>query len=1180
MLPAELKEFARTRRGVVRILKSGAAGRAFVAQHLLESGASPVVVVRGPEDLAQVRAVLSLAGQSGGRQDAWIELPGYAATSPFAYEGRGGRERALWARRMAALYAMAQTEKPRGILLTVDNLLPKWPPPRVLESNTLDLVKGEDLSTDIMLEQAVAWGYERVGMVTRPGELSRRGDILDVFCPSYEYPLRLEFFGDTLEDLRLFDPTTQRAVENLHEATLIPVTPSVADPELVQTARNRVERLERDEILDAATAKAALTALEDDPGAVHPGLFYEDACFLEKWLPKNRVFLLGATEVLDAVLEEALWSWELSIRERLGGADVFAEEEDGAGESVPAGGLRPLVARTRTEARSLLESSGRLVFEELVMGIERQGIELPERRVESFDELMAVLAGEESKADADRDRPWHALLALINELQATHRQTILTFSKEQARKKFLSLAEADGLRPRTAYAQGERGLFALVSDYRGGADLPWRQTVILGEDVIQPRAMGRPAPSRRDFVGLKTFDDLSPGDLLVHREYGLARFQGLVRLDLGDVGNDYLLLHYQGDDKLYLPVDRLGLVQRYKGPEGMDPSLDKLGGVGWMRTREKARKAVEKIAQDLVEMYAYRKIAKGYGYGPPNEMYREFEASFGFEETPDQERAINEVLADMEKSEPMDRLVCGDVGFGKTEVAMRAAFRAALDGRQVAVLCPTTVLAEQHYQNFRSRMKEFPVNIAMLSRFVSKDSQRTVVEAAKRGQVDILIGTHRLLSKDVQLPGLGLLVLDEEQRFGVKHKERLKAMKKQVDVLTLTATPIPRTLQLSLSGVRSLSVIETPPRDRKPVETAILNRDPLMLKAILKNELERKGQVFWVHNRVNGLDAVRDFVVKLVPEARVGMAHGQMAERTLEETMHAFWHGELDVLVCTSIIESGLDFPRANTLVVDQAHMFGLGQLYQLRGRVGRSDRQAYAYFVTPEQERLSDVVRKRLRVIMDLDYLGAGFQVAMEDLRLRGAGNILGESQSGHIARIGLDLFLEMLEMEVARLRGGSVRQEVETELVIGFEANIPENYIADAGERLTYYKSLSSARDEELRRDLKAEIRDRYGPLPTPLVNFMAVLELKAVCAVLGVEKAELFESMVRLTFLTEGSPVAPNELVAWVAQREGRAKLAPPATLELRLVEKGDINSRLEDAGRQIAALLPEEKPARAS
>ncbi|MFW5735679.1 MAG: transcription-repair coupling factor, partial [Oceanidesulfovibrio sp.] len=762
----------------------------------------------------------------------------------------------------------------------------------------------------------------------------------------------------------------------------------------------------------------------------------------------------------------------------------------------------------------------------------------------------------------------------------TRHQTILTFSKEQARKKFISLAEADGLRPRTAYSQSERGLFALVSDFRGGADIPWRQTVILGEDVIQPRAVGRPAPSRRDFVGLKTFDDLNPGDLLVHREYGLARFQGLVRLDLGDVGNDYLLLHYQGDDKLYLPVDRLGLVQRYKGPDGVEPGLDRLGGVGWMRTREKARKAVEKIAQDLVEMYAYRKIAKGYGYGPPNEMFREFEASFGFEETPDQERAINEVLADMEKPEPMDRLVCGDVGFGKTEVAMRAAFRAALEGRQVAVLCPTTVLAEQHYQNFRSRMKEFPVNVAMLSRFVSKESQRTIVQAAKRGQVDILIGTHRLLSKDVQIPGLGLLVLDEEQRFGVKHKERLKSLKKQVDVLTLTATPIPRTLQLSLSGVRSLSVIETPPRDRKPVETAILNRDAQMLKAILKNELERKGQVFWVHNRVQGLEHVRDFVVKLVPGARVGMAHGQMAERELEETMHAFWHGELDVLVCTSIIESGLDFPRANTLVVDQAQMFGLGQLYQLRGRVGRSDRQAYAYFITPEQERLSDVVRKRLRVIMDLDYLGAGFQVAMEDLRLRGAGNILGESQSGHIAKIGLDLFLEMLEMEVARLRGGPVRQDIETELVIGFQANIPEDYISDAGERLTYYKSLSSARDEELRRDLKAEIRDRYGPLPEPLVNFLAVLELKALCASLGVEKAELFESVVRLTFLTEGSPVAPEALVAWVAGRNGRAKLSPPATLELRLEEKGDINSRLKEAGKQLAALLPEEKPGRTS
>jgi transcription-repair coupling factor (superfamily II helicase) len=513
----------------------------------------------------------------------------------------------------------------------------------------------------------------------------------------------------------------------------------------------------------------------------------------------------------------------------------------------------------------------------------------------------------------------------------------------------------------------------------------------------------------------------------------------------------------------------------------------------------------------------------------------------------------------------MDSLVCGDVGFGKTEVAMRASFRAALEGHQVALLCPTTILAEQHFQTFKARLANFPVNVAMLSRFVPASKQKDILASAAKGQVDILIGTHRLFSKDVVLPNLGLLVLDEEQRFGVRHKERLKQMRKNVDVLTLTATPIQRTLQLSISGVRELSVIETPPPDRKPITTAIIiNRQEGTLKVILERELARKGQVFWVYNRVLGLERIGEYVQKLVPGARIGMAHGQMSERALEDTMHKFWHGELDVLVCTAIIESGLDFPRANTLIVDQAQMFGLGQLYQLRGRVGRSDKQAFAVFVVNDVDKLAEHARQRLRIIIDLDYLGAGFQVAMEDLHLRGTGNILGESQSGHMTRLGLDLFWEMIEEAVAKLKGTHVEEEVITELTLGVPAHIPDSYIDDAKTRLQYYKLLSSAVDGLAQQNIELEMRDRFGAWPEVVDNFLAVLSFKRFLSSLHVIRADIHPDRVRLAFVESKAgttPVVdPEKLISWVTASPGKVRLIPPATLDVRLPE-GKVADRLD-------------------
>lgn len=1142
-----------------RVFKSGIASRAWIANGLLAAGQNVVFIVRNQAEAQELRGLLRLFAppRSLALWDRpWTMLPSFPLVQGV------GDEAQAWPRRMAGLFSLAEGRRPRGLVATLDNLLALWPPRDFFVTRHLNLNRGEELSSELVLEQAASWGYERVALVTRPGEMAMRGDILDIYTPGYDTALRLEFFGDTLEDLRLFDPVSQRSKASLDDATLVPVAPAALDPMAKAATRSRWKQWRKEGRIPLELEQSLLRRLEKGDGLIPAGLAYANPSRLEDWFPPNPVLLISSAAAPDAMAGLAA-----AMDEELWALDSFLDDAD---EDSGLAAVKPLLCRDRDAALAGLAGLRTISFEELAIGIEKQGIDLPEVGIGSFDALLVHCRDmlEPEEAATAKDRTWHALVALIKQWRRIRRQTILSFHSESGRRKFLKLAEPEGIEPLLEYTASGQGLYALISPLQKGFDLGWNQVLILSEDVLQPTS-ARPPLKDKSFKGLSAYDELAPGMLLVHRDYGLGRFGGLNRLDIKDAANDYLLVYFAGDDKLYLPVDRLALIQRFKGPEGIDPGLDRLGGVTWLRTRERARKAIEQIAADLVEMYAYRRIAKGYGYTPLNEMYREFEASFGFEETADQARAIQDVLEEMERPEPMDRLVCGDVGFGKTEVAMRAAFRAAMDGRQVAILCPTTVLAEQHYQNFRSRFQGFPINVAMLSRFVPAKKQALIVDAARRGQVDILIGTHRLLSQDVNLPNLGLMVLDEEQRFGVRHKEKLKKLKKNIDVLTLTATPIPRTLQLSLSGIRSLSVIETPPRDRKPVETALIERDEPLLAKILAREIERQGQVFWVHNRVQGLEEVTSYVKKLAPGARVAMAHGQLPERKLEEAMHAFWHGEVDILVCTAIIESGLDFPRANTLVVDQAQMFGLGQLYQLRGRVGRSDRQAYAYFVVNDVQSMPELARERMRIILDMEYLGAGFQVAMEDLRLRGAGNILGESQSGQIAKVGLDLFLEMLEDEVRRLRGEPIYEETEPELNIGFAANIPETYIADTRERLKYYKGFSSLRGAEARAELEAEVRDRFGAIPEELANFLEVLQLKRTLAVLQVAKADLRSNGMSLSWGAQTAAIEPERLVAWVAKRSGWAKLKPPSTLELRL-DQGSVRERLQGAGRELVLL----------
>ncbi len=1112
-----------SRDGQLYLERSGMATRCRLACEALAQGRGSVLLARNREEFHAARALLTLflpqlsLGDIPIGQAVW-ESPCLSLPAMSQW-----RDRDSWAARMAALYALAQGG-PRCVVAGVESVLLRYMPLHFFDSRSLGLSRGGEYSPELILDQAVEWGYERVSLVTRPGDMARRGDILDIFPPGYAKPVRLEFFGDAIEEMRLFDAESQRSLRPLDELTLLPVSPLALDKNGLAAARKRCDQLFSEGRINENECYSFKKALDGGGAGILPGVLCDSPSLLEEWLPADSLWLLPG----EADSAEALRDGRLALKEVLEAEDAPLQQ--------------PAALALRKHSQPAPWRNFQCAFAEpLVMGVEERGADFQERALHGFSDLFPLPAAQ--------DRPWQHLAAGLKEWQSQRRQVILSFSSERGRNKFLKLAEQDGIIPALRYTPEGRGLFALVSPFRSGVELVWDNSLVLGEDIIYPRAEKTPRAASRAFKGLDTFDDLKKGDLLVHRDYGIGRFAGLHHLDLNSAANDFLLIEYSGRDKLYVPADRLGLIQRFKGTEGVEPALDRLGGPAWAAGKEKARKAIEKIAADLVEMYAYRKVAKGFRYDPPGELYHEFEATFGFEETPDQAKAIQDVLDDMDRGEPMDRLICGDVGFGKTEVALRAAFRAAAEGRQVALLCPTTVLAEQHYQTFRARLAGFPVNVGLLSRFVTKPRQKEVLKAAAAGQIDILIGTHRILSSDVKLPNLALLVLDEEQRFGVRHKEKLKALKKNVDVLTLTATPIPRTLQLSMSGIRELSIIETAPQDRKPVATAVLRRDDAVLSKVIEREIEREGQVFWVYNRVQGLERVVEYVRKLAPQARVGMAHGQMSETELETTMHKFWHGELDVLVCTSIVESGLDFPRANTLVVDQAQMFGLGQLYQLRGRVGRSDRQAYAFFVVPDAERQTAVAEERLRIIMDMDYLGAGFQVAMEDLRLRGAGNILGEVQSGHMSRVGLELYLEMLEEAVGRLKGTPSALAVETELTLGLPAHIPASYIDDGRERLRCYKALTSAVGGAAREEAALSMRDRFGPFPEELTNFLAVLDFKQFLTELQVQRADVHRDHLRMVWPEGQTAVQPERIVELAAKMPG-ARLHPPAGLTLPL------------------------------
>jgi transcription-repair coupling factor (superfamily II helicase) len=693
--------------------------------------------------------------------------------------------------------------------------------------------------------------------------------------------------------------------------------------------------------------------------------------------------------------------------------------------------------------------------------------------------------------------------------------------------------------------QGRGQLAVVIGDLRAGFRLSAERLAIVTEEEIfgLKRRVGR---GRRTLsTPFSTFEDLRQGEHVVHVDYGIGIYRGLVRLAAGGVENDYLLIEYAGGDKLYVPVDRFNVVHKYIAAGEGAPQLDKLGGAAWGKTKKRVKQAIEETAEELLEIYAVRKAFTGFSYAPRDAYFKEFEAAFAYEETPDQGEAIEQVMADMEEPRPTDRLICGDVGYGKTEVAIRAAFKAALDRKQVAVLVPTTVLAQQHYLTFTSRLHGYPVVVESLSRFKTRVEQQEIIQRLHEGRIDIIIGTHRLLRADVLFRDLGLLIIDEEHRFGVAHKERLKELKKLVDCITLTATPIPRTLHMSLLGIRDLSLITTPPPNRQSIRTYLVNFDERVIKEAIRAEIDRGGQVFFVHNRVRDIDAMAALLRGLVPEACLAVAHGQMRERALEGVMMRFVEGEIDLLVCTSIIESGLDIPNANTIIINHAERFGLADLYQLRGRVGRSTPRAFAYLICPPRHAISRDALRRLIAIQELSELGSGFRLAMRDLEIRGAGNLLGHVQSGHIAEVGFELYNTLLEKAIRELKGETVAERVTPEIHVPIEASIPVEYIANDNQRLIFYKRLSLVTDEAEIEGLAEELNDRFGPLPPSLLNLLEIIRLKTWLSMFAVKRFELKDNKAALTFVPGGA-ISPEKVVQLIEQGGVKYRLTPDMRL----------------------------------
>ncbi len=979
---------------------------------------------------------------------------------------------------------------------------------------------GDEVPLDALTAHLQSVGYERRDPVEMVGEYSVRGGILDVFPPEAGKPFRIEFFGDEIESIRRFDIDTQRSVLKIENATLLPL---LEYPKSAQLFADISEAAGREDVPYTGEPIAGwelMVPLVRDRRASVMGLMDRPIVLWDE--PEQ---LQAAAERLWKRLddperppvcppERVFFRWDDLLGQAAASAQLAVRELELAGETGPHIRTRPTMTFQGNmqiavaEARSLVENGGQVLCFAASNG------EL-ERLAEVFQEYSVPFQlGLEPSAGTPS-----------------------------------YLAERAYLAGSVASTYLVKGLI------RRGAVFPDQRLALFGsEDLFGAAEWVTKKPLSKSSLSAFAADlaDLKPGDYVVHAEHGVGRFLGLREIAQEEHRGDYMLLEYAGESRLYVPLTRLDLIQKFRGAGEHVPTLDRLGGATWNRTKSRVKARMRDMADELLKLYAERKLAEGFPFSPDGNWQREFEDSFEFVETEDQLNAVRDIKRDMEQPQPMDRLLCGDVGFGKTEVAMRAAFKALGDGKQIAVLAPTTVLAFQHHETFKHRFAPFPVRIEMLSRFrTAKEIKATLADVAD-GKVDVLVGTHRLLSKDVEFRDLGLLIVDEEQRFGVRHKERLKQLKKNVDVLTMTATPIPRTLHMSLLGLRDLSGIETPPKDRLAIHTVVAHLHPDLIKAALEQELGRGGQVYFVHNRVDTIWQRAAMIQELIPPARIGVGHGQMSEGELEKVMLGFMRHQFDILVCTTIVENGLDIPLANTIVIENADRYGLAELYQLRGRVGRSNRRAYAYLLVPPETELSDTARKRLAALKEFSDLGAGFKIAALDLELRGAGNLLGGEQHGHINAVGVDMYVRMLEETVRELKGEELPAEVHANINLGLDLRIPADYISDEHQRLRAYKRIAEAGDAELAGKVRTELADRYGPPPEAVTYLLDYSILKSLAERLGIEHIERRQGVLNVKFHGE-SRVDPSRLMALVSHTRG-AQFTPAGVLRLPIERDG--------------------------
>ena len=1072
----------------------GAAGSfpAFVLRRFREHISGPALIIVPTEQEAEnLLKDLETAGVEAGMFPWWGSVP-YRET-PSASP--------VFGRRSHVLAGLLSGE--RGIVVApLRAALTPLPPVHDFQSRIQKITLHEELDPlqlGAMLEEL---GYLRVPRVSVPGEYAVRGEVVDLYLPGSESAVRVLFSFDTIEGIRLFDVESQSSSERLKYVELYPRKEVVWGDDRVSALRSRLEVLE--EFKGTASGAPDVSRVDQvclplEEGRRLPGeeiyfpLAYESPGLLVDYFGESPAVFFVESERLDAA--------EGALAKEYSG--LFQTER----------GRRPIPAPER-----------------LLVGLD--SLRSVRRRVE-----FVSLGGESQdiiNLGAVAPRSFFGNVEFLKEE--------LTSLAESGYQIWV-FADSEVQAGRISHLLREFDLRVVPEALSTGFSIPDLFFAVIEEREIFGRRRRLPRSVKKvHSAAIDSFVELSEGDYVVHLNHGIGRFKGIKRIKTGNNERDYIHLEFAGDEFVYVPIEQVNLVQRYIGSEGAPPRLDRIGGTSWEKRKSRVKKSVEDLAERLVKLYSKRRTAKGFAFPTDSEWQVEFEAAFPYEETPDQLSCIADVKSDMERPAPMDRLICGDVGYGKTEVALRAAFKAVSAGKQAALLAPTTILVEQHYENFSDRLDRFPVETAMLSRFIAPSEQKKALAGIADGSVDLVVGTHRLLQRDVKFKDLGLLIVDEEQRFGVKDKERLKELKTSVDCLTLTATPIPRTLHMSLLKIRDMSVLQTPPNNRLPIETVIQEFDEDLVANAVRQEVERGGQVYYLHNRVETLDQVVLFLNRVVPEVLVESAHGQMGASELEDIMHRFIHGGFQVLVATTIIENGIDIPNVNSIIIDRADMYGISQLYQLRGRVGRSDRLAYAYLLYPGEHALTELAMKRLRIISDFTELGSGFKVALKDLEVRGAGNLLGREQSGDILSVGFDLYVKLLDEAIREIESdGEEEPEAETYLELEYSGYIPNAYVADATEKMEVYKKIASISDEKELDLVVSELEDRFGPPPDEVQSLMALAEIRILCKKLHIASLKERRSVVEVEF-GKVSAINASRVVELVSSSGGKVRLDP--------------------------------------